>query len=104
MARHRRSHDIEIWELRRGAEVLARLELTGERGFPWIFAHIFPTAAFEPLRELFREQPDAEGSKVVREQLREWQIVLCQPPPHPKPRDFTLIVDGDQARFKCVFE
>ena len=92
---------IEVLELRRGREVLAKLQLTAQdmhKNYPWIFATVFPTAAFETLRELFREQPDDESGAKVRELLKEQQIEMCVP--GHRVLEFTLVVDGELARFK----
>lgn len=92
---------IEILELRRGQEVLAKLELIGQdlhKNHPWIFANVFPTAAFEAVRDLLREQPDDETSAKVRELLKEQKIVMCLP--EHNVLEFTLVVEGTRARFK----
>ena len=92
--------EISIWELRRGPEVLAKLEVT-DQDFPWNFGRIVPSAAFETLRHFFCVQPDPESAKVVREQLRQQEVILS--PHHGVPvREFTLIVDGEEARFQFV--
>lgn len=92
--------EIPVWELRRGSEVVATLEVT-DQDFPWNFGRILPGAAFETLRHFFCVQPDRETARVVREQLRQQQIVLS--PHHGAPvREFTLIVEGEQARFQFV--
>ncbi len=94
---------IEILELRRGREALAKLELIGQdmhKNYPWIFANIFPSAAFEAFRELFREQADDESREKVRELLKQQQIVLWLPDFKKPVREFTLIVDGERAQFK----
>jgi hypothetical protein len=93
---------IELFELRRGREVLARLELIGQdmhKNYPWIFANIFPSPAFEAIRDLFRQQPD-EALVKVRELLKQEQIVLWLPDFKRPVREFTLVVDGVRARFK----
>jgi hypothetical protein len=93
---------IEILELRRGRETLARLELIGQdmhANYPWMFANFFPTPAFETIRELFRELADDESRTKVREFLKQQQIGLCLPDFQPV-REFTLIVEGGRAQFK----
>ena len=95
--------EIEILELWRGREILARLELIGQdmhKNYPWIFANIFPSPAFEAVRDLLREQPDDESRAKVCELLRQQQIVLWLPDFKKPVRKFKLIVDGDKARFK----
>lgn len=96
--------EIQTLGLRRGRELLANLELIDQdfhKNNPWIFANIFPSAAFEAVRELFRDPVDDESSRVQRERLTEEQIVLWLPEPFNKPvREFTLIVEGERARFK----
>jgi hypothetical protein len=92
--------EISTWELRRGSDVLAKLEVT-EQDFPWNFGRIFPSTAFEALRHLFRVQPDPESVKAVREQLRQQQVVLSPLKGVPV-REFTLIVEGELARFQFV--
>jgi hypothetical protein len=92
---------IEILELRRGQEVLAKLQPIGQdlhKNHPWIFANVFPTAAFEAVRDLFREQTDDENSAKVRELLKEQKIVMCLP--EHNVLEFTLVVEGARARFK----
>ncbi len=93
----------EIFELRRGREVLARLELISQdmhKNYPWIFANVFPSTAFEAIRDLFRKQPDDEAATKVREFLKLEQIVLWLPDFKKPVRQFTLIVDGARAQFK----
>ena len=94
---------IEVYELRRGREILARLELIGQdmhKNYPWTFANIFASTAFDAVRDLFREQPDDESTAKVCEMIEQQQIVLWLPDFKKPVRKFTLIVDGDQARFK----
>jgi hypothetical protein len=88
---------IEILELRRGPETLARLEVVGH-DYPWILANIFPTAAFEAVRRLFREQPDDQSGAKVRGLLKEQQIVMRVPGHNVL--EFILVVEGARARFK----
>ena len=97
-------HELEIWELRRGREVLAKLELIHQdfhTNFPWMYANIFPTAAFEAVKDLFCELPDDEDGRIQRQGVIERQIVLCLAEPDLRPvREFTMVVDGERARFK----
>ncbi len=89
-----------ILELRRGREVLAKLEPLGPdtpKTDPWMFANIFPTPAFEAVRDLFREQAAFESAK-VRALLKQQQIEMCVA--GHSVLEFTLIVEGGRARFK----
>lgn len=93
----------EILELRRGSETLAKLELIDQdlhKNSPWVFANIFPCAAFGAVSELFRAPHDNESGGIQRGQLLEQQIVLWLPDFKEPVREFTLIVDGERARFK----
>ena len=88
---------IEIFELHRGPEVLARLQIAGHDK-DWWFANIYPTPLFETIRPLFREPADDEDSKMLREQLREQNITMHVLDHHVL--EFTMIVDGTRACLK----
>ncbi len=93
----------EILELRWGAETLAKLEIIDQdlhRNSPWVLANVFPSAAFQEVRELFRAPHANESSRILHDQLIEQQIALWLPDFRKPVRKFTLVVDGEQARFK----
>ena len=97
-------HEIKILELRQGREVLAKLEPIDQdlhQNFPWMFANIFPSAAFEAVKDLVCEPADDEAGRVQRQRVIERQILLCLgEPDFYTVREFTMVVEGGRARFK----
>jgi hypothetical protein len=89
-----------IWELRRGSEILATVEVC-DQDFPWNYGRISPGVEFDTVRHYFCVQPDRDTARTVREQLRQQQIVLTPRDGAPV-REFTLIVEGDEARFQFI--
>ncbi len=94
------NEEITVWELRRSSEVIAKLEVT-DQDFPWNFGHITTSDSFETIRHYFQVQRDPETAKSIREQLRRQQVTLSPQQGLPV-REFTLIVDGERARFQFV--
>ena len=89
--------EIEIWELRRGSDLLATVEVI-DQDFPWKYGRLSPSTEFNNVRHHFAVQGDRE---TVRKFLREQHVTLA---PHggTPVREFTLFVEGEDARFRFL--
>jgi hypothetical protein len=89
--------EIGSWEIRQGAETLARLEEQW-RDFPWVYCSFAPKPSFEPYRHLFtREGGIWRGREdELHKAIADAGIYVTD---HGEPlRAFTITLNGSEAR------
>ena len=94
----------EVWTLRRGAELLGEIHVTGSREMFWLSGAWYPTSAFEDVRPLFDEAErcsDEERFLDLDDVLARIQgagVTLNRPDGVPV-KDWLLWLDGTGAAF-----
>ena len=91
-----------VWRLRRGAQVVAELVVTGG-DFPWLNAAVRPAPGFEEVQPLFEEElraldridDDPGAWEAAYENIR-GAVILHDPEGRPVP-EFLLHIDGGDA-------
>ncbi|MFI7249575.1 hypothetical protein [Micromonospora chalcea] len=93
-----------VWQVHHRSELVGQVD-EREFDFPWIRGRFRPESAFQPLRPIFTAWTEAlnSGDGEAMRQAHEaiYPAVTMTDPDGREVPWFILVIEGDEARFRC---